>query len=162
VNGSVLEILNEKQEEQLIESLPVLLWFVLNYASHDYQTQSIFNDDGMWGVGTFINNASVIISNHYPELNAAWVRSYDSFYRGASDGVIHVSGLTKDETTVFINNYTSFEKGWEAAVNLAVDHDYMDANKYERIVVDLFAHWKANHEGEFGDSGGLGFQWSTI
>jgi hypothetical protein len=38
----------------------------------------------------------------------------------------------------------------------------MDANKYERIVVDLFAHWKANHEGEFGDSGGLGFQWSTI
>ena len=73
-------ILTQEQIDMLVEALPVVLWFVLNYASYDYEKNGVFTDDGMWGVGTFVNNASTIISYHFPEVNAAWVRSYDSFY----------------------------------------------------------------------------------
>ena len=59
-------------------ALPVVIWFALNYASRDYNDTEY--DDGMWGVGTFVNNASYIISNHYQEVSMAWVRSYDSYY----------------------------------------------------------------------------------
>ena len=140
----------------LLTSLYVVVDFALDFVSEDYN----ITDANM--LGTLLYNIGNIMQTHYHDVTYAWVRSYDSFYRGSSDGVIHVSGLKKDGTSVFINNYTSFEKGWEAAVNLAVDHDYMDANKYERIVVDLFAHWKANYEGEFGDSDLEGFKNSTI
>ena len=78
-NGrTVWDVLDDKQEKVLAESLPVALWFILNYASQDYNTDK---DSGMWGTGTFINNMSVIISNHYPEVTLAWVRSYDDYYK---------------------------------------------------------------------------------
>ena len=140
----------------LLTSLYVVVDFALDFVSEDYN----ITDANL--LGTLLYNIGNIIQTHYHDVIYAWVRSYDSFYRGASDGVIHVSGLKKDGTSVFINNYTSFEKGWEAAVNFAADHDYMDENQYERIVVDLFAHWTANHEGEFGDSDLEGFKNSTI
>lgn len=83
--------------------------------------------------------------------------------------VICVYGLQKNGETVFINGYTEFDEGWEAAVDYAEDHDFMDENGYDRIVVDLLADWKANEDGEFGDSWrfdtsgwGDGFQYSTI
>ena len=78
-NGrTVWDVLDDKQEKVLAESLPVALWFILNYASQDYNTDV---DSGMWGTGTFINNMNVIISNHYPEVTLAWVRSYDDYYK---------------------------------------------------------------------------------
>ena len=78
--NSIRNVLTNEQADMLIDALPVALWFVLNYASCDYEKTSVLNDDGMWGVGTFLNNMSTIVSYHYPELNAAWVRSYDDFY----------------------------------------------------------------------------------
>lgn len=77
-NMSVWDILTEEQGETLANALPVFIWFALNYASRDYNDTDY--DDGMWGVGTFVNNASYIISNHYQEVSMAWVRSYDSYY----------------------------------------------------------------------------------
>ena len=78
-NGkTVWDVLNEDEEKVLAESLPVALWFILNYASADYATNK--DDSGMWGVGTFINNMNAIMENHYPEVTLAWVRSYDNFY----------------------------------------------------------------------------------
>jgi hypothetical protein len=77
-NKSVWDILTEEQGEALANALPVVIWFALNYASRDYNDTEY--DDGMWGVGTFVNNASYIISNHYQEVSMAWVRSYDSYY----------------------------------------------------------------------------------
>ena len=74
-------VLDDEQKEMLMEALPVVLWLALNYASADYEKNGFLTtDDGMWGVGTFVNNASTIISYHYPELNAAWIRTYDDFY----------------------------------------------------------------------------------
>ena len=76
--NNVWEILTEEQAETVANALPVVLWFALNYASRDYN--DTHEDDGMWGVGTFINNMSYIVSNHYQEVSMAWVRSYDKFY----------------------------------------------------------------------------------
>jgi hypothetical protein len=92
----VWSILTEEQAETVANALPVLLWFVLNYASRDYNDTD--DDDGMWGTGTFINNMSAITSNHYQEVTMAWVRSYDSdFY--AND----LQAYTIDKSSVETN-----------------------------------------------------------
>lgn len=80
----------------------------------------------------------------------------------SSDDVIRVYGLKKNRTTVFLDGSKSFADGWEKAVDYAEDLDFMDTNGYERIVVELLADWNANADGEFGDSSGDGFQYSTI
>ena len=76
--------------------------------------------------------------------------------------VLTVSGITKDGTTVKIEDYTVFEDGWNFAMEKAKDRKYLDNNQYDRIVVDLFADWEANEEGVFGDDDGVGFPEDTI
>lgn len=79
----------------------------------------------------------------------------------ADEPVMTVSGLTKDGP-VKIGDYTSFEAGWNFAMEKAKDSKYLDNNQYDRIVVDLLADWEANAKGEFGDSDDEGFECSTI
>ncbi len=79
----------------------------------------------------------------------------------ADEPVMTVSGLTKDGP-VKIKDYTSFEAGWNFAMDKAKDSNYLDNNDYVRIVVDLLTDWEANAKGEFGDSDGVGFRQSTI
>lgn len=78
--------------------------------------------------------------------------------------VLRVSAQKKDGTSVAIPNadFTSFEQGWEAAILLAMNGDKMDAEGYDRVVVDLLDDWNANSKGEFGDSDLEGFRQSTI
>lgn len=81
----------------------------------------------------------------------------------STDGfVITVSAEKEDGTVVKLENYPSFEAGWNFAMEKAKDNNYLDNNDYVRIVVDLHADWKANAKGEFGDSDGVGFRQSTI
>lgn len=80
----------------------------------------------------------------------------------STDDVIRIYGLKKGSSSIVLDGSKSFEEGWEKAVDYARDHDYMDENGYERIVVDLLADWNANEKGEFGSSSGDGFQYSTI
>ena len=100
---SVWDILTEEQREALANALPVVIWFALNYASRDYNDTEY--DDGMWGVGTFVNNASYIISNHYQEVSMAWVRSYDSYYENDLQAyVIDPDAVTqKDVEGIYIS-----------------------------------------------------------
>ena len=79
----------------------------------------------------------------------------------ATGVVMTVSGLTKDGP-VKIKGYSSFEAGWNFAMEKAIDNEYLENNDYDRIVVDLLTDWNANAEGEFGDSDGVGFRQSTI
>ena len=79
----------------------------------------------------------------------------------ATGVVMTVSGLTNDGP-VKIENYTSFEAGWNFAMEKAKDRKYLDDNQYDRIVVDLLADWKANAKGVFGDDDGVGFPEDTI
>ena len=86
-----------------------------------------------------------------------------TFAAESTDGfVITVSAEKEDGTVVKLEDYTSFEAGWNFAMKKAKDSNYLDNNDYVRIVVDLHANWKANAKGEFGDSDGEGFECSTI
>ena len=86
-----------------------------------------------------------------------------AFAAEPADGVVlTVSGLTEDGTPVKIEDYTSFEAGWNSAMEKAMDSKYLDNNQYDRIVVDLFADWKANEKGVFGNDDGVGFPEYTI
>ena len=86
-----------------------------------------------------------------------------TFAAEATDGlVLRVSALKDDGSLEVIEEYDSFETGWNFAMEKAKDYNYLDNNDYVRIVVDLLTDWNANAEGEFGDSDGVGFRQSTI
>ena len=74
----------------------------------------------------------------------------------AEGTVLRVSALKNDGTTVKIKDYDNFEIGWNAAIDTAL------ANNYERVIVDLYADWTADEDGEFGSDGGNGFDNETI
>ena len=77
--------------------------------------------------------------------------------------VLRVSALKKDDTTVVLQDYTVFEDGWNAAMELAVNRKEMNSNGYVRVVVDLFADWNAV-DGQFTADffNGKGFNWDAI
>ena len=79
----------------------------------------------------------------------------------AAGTVLRVSALKKNGTPVVIKDYDNFEEGWEAAVDYAEDTETMKTQGYDRVVVDFYADWTANEDGEFGN-GGDGFEYSTI
>ena len=54
----------------------------------------------------------------------------------ADEPVMTVSGLTKDGP-VKIGDYTSFEAGWNFAMEKAIDNEYLENNDYDRIVVEV-------------------------
>ena len=78
----------------------------------------------------------------------------------AADVVLRVSALKKDGSTVVIEDYKSFEDGWNTAMGLAKDHKMMKAKGYDRVVVDLCADWTAV-DGVFADDND-GFENDTI
>ena len=82
----------------------------------------------------------------------------------AEDVVLRVSALKRDDTTVVIKDYTVFEDGWNAAMELAVNSKDMNKNDYARVIVDIYADWNANKDGEFTESSwnGKGFNWDAI
>ena len=74
--------------------------------------------------------------------------------------VIRVSGLKSDGKLIRILEDSDFEHGWNRAMVYASNFEFLKAEQYDRIVVDLLADWNANQKGEFGS--GEGFDWSTI
>ena len=76
--------------------------------------------------------------------------------------VMSLFGLTSDDKIVGLNHWTTFADGWESAVDFACDEDFMEEHALVRIIVDLYADWNANDEGEFGKSSWTGFRYSTI
>ena len=156
LEAELKNVLSDEEYETLMASLYVIIDFALDFVAEDYN----ITDSNL--LGTLLYNIGNIMQTHYNDVTYAWVRSYDSFYKVNSDDVIRLSGLKADETSILIGGYSSFEAGWEATVDFAKDHTYMDNNKYERIVVDLLADWNANEKGEFVKSSSDGFKNSTI
>ena len=78
--------------------------------------------------------------------------------------VLRVSALKRDDTTVVIQDYRAFEDGWNAAMELAVNSKALNANDYARVIVDIYADWNANDDGEFTEDffNGKGFNWDAI
>ena len=88
--------------------------------------------------------------------------SVTAFAAGAT--VLHVVAERRGEEPKVIGDYDNFQDGWNAAMEIAGDKDEMRANNYTRIVVDLYADWEANKDGEFTDEiwNGPGFDNDTI
>ena len=81
----------------------------------------------------------------------------------ASDIVLRVSATMRDGSTKVIKDYTSFEDGWNAAMELASNPKELNKNDYARVIVDLYADWNAV-DGEFTKDffNGKGFNWDAI
>lgn len=77
--------------------------------------------------------------------------------------VLVVSGQDNEGKLEKIASYDDFEAGWNYAMGLAIDEEYLNNENYTRIVVDLLADWKAIN-GEFSDDiiNGKGFNWDAI
>lgn len=93
---SVWDVLSKEQAEAFAESLPVLLWFALNYVTADINVRTL--NVSMRELPTFMVNASSIISNHYQEVSVAWVRSYDTYYKNETQAYrLDASKVVYDE-----------------------------------------------------------------
>ena len=81
----------------------------------------------------------------------------------ASDVVLRISATKKDGSTVVVKDYTSFEDGWNAAMELAANPKELNKNEYARVIVDLYSDWNAV-KGEFTKDffNGVGFEWDAI
>ena len=78
--------------------------------------------------------------------------------------VLRVSAEKRDGSIVVVDNYTVFEDGWNAAMELASNSKEMNKNDYARVIVDIYADWNANEDGEFTKEffNGKGFNWDAI
>ena len=94
----------------------------------------------------------------------AFAAEADTINAPAEGVVLRVSALKRDDTTVVIKDYTAFEDGWNAAMELASNSKEMNTNDYARVVVDIYADWNANKDGEFTEDffNGKGFNWDAI
>ena len=82
------DILTEEQSAKLKESFPALMFVLLGYLKADYK------DKGNDMLGTMAYNSSRILSNHYPEVNLSWLRSYDSYY-DSQNGIVKLAETDK-------------------------------------------------------------------
>ena len=81
----------------------------------------------------------------------------------SKDVVLRVSALKRDDTTVVVQDYTVFEDGWNAAMELAINSKELNANDYARVIVDIYSDWNAV-DGQFTEAfmNGKGFNWDAI
>lgn len=88
---------------------------------------------------------------------------YITAFAANASAVLCVSGQKEDGTVVEIKSFSVFDDGWNYAMEKAIDHDWMEENRYTRIVVDLLTDWNAV-DGEFTDEffNGKGFDWDAI
>ena len=77
--------------------------------------------------------------------------------------LLTLSALKTDGTTEKLEEYHSFEEGWNTAMALSNDITWMRANEYEAVVVDLHADWIATN-GSFTQDlfNGTGFSNDTL
>lgn len=83
---SLTEYLTEDELEELHSALPAILYPVLEFLAQDYEN---YNQDH---IGTLAYNATRLIQNHYPEVAASWIRTYDSYYDNDTTPVTLAAG----------------------------------------------------------------------
>lgn len=83
---TIFDYLTDEEAEEILEALPVLLDLALTFAATDYNTGTIENSQ--FYLGTFAYNMNTLISAHYPEINLAWLRSYDSYFENDTTSFI--------------------------------------------------------------------------
>ena len=120
----------------------------ITFASHTFITENTITFyDCRMGNSTYSNPKLVRVVNENLE----------------SPTVLTLSALKTDGTVEKLEEYRSFEEGWNTAMSLANDKTWMRANEYESVVVDLHADWVATN-GRFTQDlfNGAGFSNDTI
>ncbi len=74
------DYLTAEQKAKVRGSLPTFLDFAFKIVDGDYKNESFGGTAKCMMLPTFALNASRIMSNHYPEVNLAWLRAEDSYY----------------------------------------------------------------------------------
>jgi hypothetical protein len=74
-----LNLRPEEEDRLKKKDLPALCKLLLTFLSRDYD-KGTYGTDGLEQILTFAANAGNIMSNHYPEVNLAWLRAQDSLY----------------------------------------------------------------------------------
>jgi hypothetical protein len=83
VASNLEDALGSERFSKLKTALPVILDMLLSFVSNDYCEDS-YGDDGEFEnylVGTLAYNTTAIATQHYPEVNFAWMRAQDSLYQ---------------------------------------------------------------------------------
>ena len=83
----------------------------------------------------------------------------------AAGTVLRITAI-KGDSIELVGDHTSFEDGWNAAMDLAGEKSEMASKGYDRVVVDIYADWNAVN-GNFTDdawweTNGPGFDNDTI
>ena len=80
-------------------SLPKISDFALTWLSQDYQHEK-YNAGVMTQLFTFGANAENIMSNHYPEVNLAWLRAADPLYSYSSDDTEPIKVISRPKAVM--------------------------------------------------------------
>ncbi len=99
--GTVLDYLTEEEGKQLKKALPVILDLALTVLGKDYVYER--SGDTQVMIGTFAYNLNTFMLAHYPEINLAWLRTYDSFYENETQSHI----IEADAPTAPMGTYYS-------------------------------------------------------
>ena len=83
---TIFDYLTDEEAEEVLEALPVIIDLLLTFVGKDYNAGVL--DDSQVMLGTFAYNMNTLISAHYPEINLAWLRSYDSNFAEDKDAFI--------------------------------------------------------------------------
>lgn len=74
-----LDVLSQSERDAINKNAYTLFDFIFNVLAGDYNNKS-YDTSTLMMLPTMINNVGRIMANHYPEINLAWLRSYDSYY----------------------------------------------------------------------------------
>ncbi len=90
--------LTDAEKERVIDyDLRTLIDFVMTYLSQDFR-HPLYGVEGLTQFLTMLSAADTVKTNHYPEVNMAWLRAMDSFYEGETEIVTRAaSGIVSSE-----------------------------------------------------------------
>lgn len=108
-----LEYLNAKEKQTLETSFPKLVDMMMRLldADNTYKpgehtsicTWAHGNNETMAYIATLVSHSKYILSCHYPEINLAWARSYDSWYDGEDrEYEISLTGLNMEAPGAYV------------------------------------------------------------
>ncbi len=104
-----LDFLSSTEKASLKNDWPTILGFLLHFTDGDYNYKP-GQQDRSWAAGssekmmylaTFATYSSYILSNHYPEVNLAWARTYDDWYSGETSEYTVTAPGSVDVPTAF-------------------------------------------------------------
>lgn len=108
-------ILSKQQYEDFRKIFPVLVEFAMSSVANDYDKTKNRN------LGTLLGNAEAIAQAHYPEVNFAWLRAQDTFFKNDGKDIyigrkVIFDPVKEVETTVTDKDGKAAKKSTEAEV----------------------------------------------